>query len=103
MEENRNTEPLASEMYKDLQKHDAFKMKVIKWLVVALVFSIVGNVGQSIYHDWKWSMFYTYVVDSGDGSGNANLVQGDVGGDRKPAAQAPCFSYGVSCDIATFH
>ena len=48
MEENRNTEPLASEMYKDLQKHDAFKMKVIKWLVVALVFSIVGNVGQSI-------------------------------------------------------
>ena len=81
MEENRNTEPLASEMYKDLQKHDAFKMKVIKWLVVALVFSIVGNVGQSIYHDWKWAMFDTYVVDSGDGSGNANLVQGDVGGD----------------------
>ena len=81
VEENRNTEPLASEMYKDLQKHDAFKMKVIKWLVVALVFSIVGNVGQSIYHDWKWSMFDTFVVDSGDGSGNANLVQGDVGGD----------------------
>lgn len=23
--------------------------------------------------------------------------------DRKPAAQAPCFSYGVSGDIAAFH
>lgn len=71
------TEPLASEMYKDLQKHDAFKMKVIKWLVIALVISILGNIGQGFYHDWKWSQFDTYVVDSGDGSGNANLVQGD--------------------------
>lgn len=71
------SEPLASEMYKDLQKHDAFKMKVIKWLVIALVISILGNIGQGFYHDWKWSQFDTYVVDSGDGSGNANLVQWD--------------------------
>lgn len=73
-------EPLASEMYKDLQKHDAFKMKVISWLVVALVVSVLGNIGQGLYHDWKWSQFDTIVVDSGDGSGNANYVQGDNSG-----------------------
>lgn len=75
------TEPLASEMYKDLQKHDAFKMKVIRWLVIVLAISIFGNIGQSVYHDWKWSQFDRYVVNSGEGNGNANLVQGDVGGD----------------------
>lgn len=69
-------EPLATEMYKDLQKHDAFKMKVIKWLVVALIISIVGNIAQGIYHDWRWSQFETYYVDGGDG-GNANFVGGD--------------------------
>ena len=81
MEPNENREPLASEMYKDLQKHDAFKMKVIIGLLVALMLYVAGNIGQSIYHDWKWSMFDTVVVDSGGGGGNANLIQGDVGGD----------------------
>ena len=68
--------PLASEMYKDLQKHDKFKMKVIVGLLIALLISIAGNIGQSIYHDWKWSQFDTVVVDSGDG-GNANYVGGE--------------------------
>lgn len=68
--------PLASEMYKDLQKHDQFKMKVIVWLLIALLISIAGNIGQGIYHDWKWSQFDTVVVDSGDG-GNANYVGGE--------------------------
>lgn len=72
-------EPLASEIYKDLQKHDQFKMVVIKWLVIALTISIIGNVAQGMYHDWKWSQFDTVVVDSGEG-GNANYVQGDNAG-----------------------
>lgn len=78
MDEKNNT-PLASEMYKDLQKHDAVKMKVIGWLVIALLFSIAGNIAQSFYHDWKWSQFDTYYVDGGDG-GNANYVGGDNSG-----------------------
>ena len=69
-------EPLASEMYKDLQKHDKFKGKVIAWLVAALIISVFGNIIQSVYHDWKWSQFDTVVVDSGDG-GNANYVGGE--------------------------
>ncbi len=68
-------EPLASEMYKDLQKHDQFKVIVIKWLVAALIVSVAGNVAQGIYHDWKWSQFDTIVVDSDQGP--ANYVQGD--------------------------
>ena len=68
--------PLASEMYKDLQKHDQFKMRVIIGLLIALLISIVGNIAQGIYHDWKWSQFDTVVVDSGDG-GNANYVGGE--------------------------
>lgn len=68
--------PLASEMYKDLQKHDQFKMKVIIGLLIALLISIAGNIAQGIYHDWKWSQFDTVVVDSGDG-GNANYVGGE--------------------------
>lgn len=77
VEENR--EPLASEMYKDLQKHDKFKGKVIAWLIGALIFSIVGNIAQSLYHDWKWSMYETVTVDSGDG-GYANYVGGENAG-----------------------
>lgn len=68
--------PLASEMYKDLQKHDQFKMRVIIGLLIALLISIAGNIAQGIYHDWKWSQFDTVVVDSGDG-GNANYVGGE--------------------------
>ena len=74
--DNNTNEPLASEMYKDLQKHDKFKGKVILWLVIALMLSVLGNIGQSIYHDWKWSQYETIYVDSGDG-GNANYVGGE--------------------------
>lgn len=77
--ESKETFPLASEMYKDLQKHDAFKGKVIAWLVVALIISVLGNIAQSIYHDWQWAQFDTYYVDGGDG-GNANYVGGDNSG-----------------------
>lgn len=68
--------PLASEMYADLKKHDKFKEKVIFWLVVALIISVIGNIGQAVWHEYLWSQFDTVVVDSGEG-GNANYVQGD--------------------------
>ena len=38
---------------------------------------IVGMAGLSWYHIHQWSQFDTVVVDTGEGGGNANYVQGD--------------------------
>lgn len=48
-----------------------------KVLVVVLFAALVGT---NIYHIYQWSQFDTVVVDSGDGAGNANYVQGDNAG-----------------------
>ena len=73
--------PLASEMYEDLKKATKFREKLIYILLVVIAVLVVSLAGTNIYHIYQWSQFDTIVVDSGDGSGNANLVQGDVGGD----------------------
>ena len=73
--------PLASEMYEDLKKATKFREKLIYILLVVIAVLVVALAGTNIYHIYQWSQFDTIVVDSGDGSGNANLVQGDVGGD----------------------
>lgn len=76
MEENKNVEPLASEIYKDLKASIAFKERVIKWMALIIAILVLALSVTNIYHIYQWSQFDTYVVDSGDG-GNANLVQGD--------------------------
>ena len=43
---------------------------VIGVLVVALA-------GTNVFHILQWSQFETVVVDTGEGGGNANYVQGD--------------------------
>ena len=73
--------PLASEMYEDLKKATKFREKLIYILLVVIAVLVVSLAGTNIYHIYQWSQFDNIVVDSGDGSGNANLVQGDVGGD----------------------
>ena len=73
--------PLASEMYEDLKKATKFREKLIYILLGVIAVLVVSLAGTNIYHIYQWSQFDTIVVDSGDGSGNANLVQGDVGGD----------------------
>lgn len=73
--------PLASEMYEDLKKATKFREKLIDILLGVIAVLVVALAGTNIYHIYQWSQFDTIVVDSGDGSGNANLVQGDVGGD----------------------
>ena len=73
--------PLASEMYEDLKKATKFREKLIYILLVVIAVLVVALAGTNIYHIYQWSQFDTIVVDSGDGSGNANLVQGGVGGD----------------------
>ena len=73
--------PLASEMYEDLKKATKFRENLIYILLGVIAVLVVALAGTNIYHIYQWSQFDTIVVDSGDGSGNANLVQGDVGGD----------------------
>lgn len=73
--------PLASEIYEDLKKATKFREKLIYILLGVIAVLVVALAGTNIYHIYQWSQFDTVVVDSGDGSGNANLVQGDVGGD----------------------
>ena len=63
-------ETFASEMYTDLKKHTKFLKILVAVLLAAL---IVTN----LYHIYQWSQFETVVVDSGEGAGNANYVQGN--------------------------
>lgn len=70
-------EPLATEIYKDLIRETKFKERVIFWLSVAVILLIIALAGTNLYHIHQWSQFDTIVVDSGEGSGNANYVQGD--------------------------
>lgn len=76
VEENKNNEPLASEMYQDLKQANQFKEKVIARLAFVIVLLVIALFATNIYHIHQWSQFDTFVVDSGDG-GNATLVQGD--------------------------
>lgn len=69
--------PLASEMIQEGRAHirSLWKIIVFQWvLVVALILALVGT---SVYHIYQWSQYDTVVVDSGDGEGNANYIQGD--------------------------
>ena len=74
MEENKT---LASEMYEDLKKATKFREKIIYFLLGVVCALILALVGTNLYHIHQWSQFETVVVDSGDGGGNANYVQGD--------------------------
>lgn len=76
MEDNKNIQPLATEMYQDLKNTNQFLRKVLIAAFVVIGILVAALAGTNIYHIHKWSQFDTYVVDSGDG-GNANLVQGD--------------------------
>lgn len=74
--ENRNTEPLASEIYKDLKDTIRFKEKVIMWMAGIIAILVIGLIGTNLYHIWQWSQFDTIAIDSGEG-GYANYVGGD--------------------------
>lgn len=75
--EEKNMTPLASEMYADLKAANKFKEKLIIILLCVIGVLVIALAATNIYHIYQWSQFDTIVVDSGDGSGNANLVQGD--------------------------
>lgn len=44
------------------------------WVIAILIALLAAT---NVYHIYQWSQFETVVVDSGEGSGNANYVQGD--------------------------
>lgn len=69
--DEKNT--LASEVLGMLKSQLAFYKILVALLVVLLA-------ATNIYHVWQWSQFDTVVVDSGDGTGSANYVQGDNAG-----------------------
>lgn len=74
--DDKNT-PLASEMYEDLKKATKFREKLIYILLAVIAALVIALAGTNIYHIYQWSQFDTVVVDSGEGAGNANYVQGD--------------------------
>lgn len=75
-----STKPLASEIYDDLKKSIKFRDRLIYVLISVITILIISLAGTNIYHIYQWSQFETVVVDSGDGYGNANYVQGDNSG-----------------------
>lgn len=70
-------EPLASEMYADLKKATLFRERLIYILLSVIAVLVIALAATNIYHIYQWSQFDTVVVDSGEGDGNANYVQGD--------------------------
>lgn len=70
-------ETLASEMYRELKRANIFKEKIIVAMSIIIGILIIGMIGLSCYHIHMWSQFDTVVVDTGEGGGYANYVQGD--------------------------
>lgn len=73
-------QPLASEMIHESQEHRKSLWCIIRfqWILIAVMLLLLA--GTNIYHVYQWSQFDTVVVDSGEGTGNANYVQGDNAG-----------------------
>lgn len=76
MDDNKMA-PLASEIYEDLKRANKFKERLIYILLGIIGVLVLALAGTNIYHIYQWSQFDTVVVDSGEGSGNANYVHGD--------------------------
>jgi len=75
MNDEKDTLPLASEMYADLKDSNRFLRKLLIAAFVVILVLIAALCGTHIYHIHQWSLFETVVVDSEQGP--ANYVQGD--------------------------
>jgi len=80
MEHEEKNYPLATEMYEDLKRANKFKEKLIFILLAGIGVLILALAGTNFYHIYQWSQFETVVVETGEGEGNANYVQGDNSG-----------------------
>lgn len=80
-EQDTRTEPLASEIYRDLKAELRFK----NWLIVGLV-GVIAAI--CFYHNWLWAQFDTITVDAG--GGYSNYVTGEnTGGVHNGTNQSP--------------
>ncbi len=70
-------ESLASEMYRELKYANIFMRKIIVIMGIIIGVLVAGMIALSGYHIYQWSQFDTVVVDTGEGGGNANYIQGD--------------------------
>lgn len=75
--EDKNLAPLASEMYNDLKDTNRFLRKTLIASFIVIGVLVAALAITNIYHIHQWSQFETVVVDTGEGGGNANYVQGD--------------------------
>lgn len=75
MNDEKDAQPLASEMYADLKENNRFLRKLLVAAFIVIGILVVALAGTNIYHIHKWSLFDTVVVDSEQGP--ANYVQGD--------------------------
>ncbi len=71
-QQESRSEPLASEIYKDLKNELRFK----NWLIIGLIAALIAL---TVYHNWLWAQFDTISLDAG--GGYSNYVTGEnVGG-----------------------
>ena len=75
MSNNIENMPFATELLAEKQRNEKRLWKAVIVEFVFIVLLVGALIGVSVYHDYKWSMFDTVVVDSGDG--NANYIEGD--------------------------
>lgn len=75
MSNNIENMPFATELLSDKEKNEKRLWKAVFIEFGVIVCLIAAIVGISIYHDYKWSLTETVVVDSGDG--NANYIEGN--------------------------
>ena len=61
----------------------------------------VPRTGSVVYFEGIDGLTGGYIAEDTGSAIKGNKI--DLYFDRKPVAQAPCFSYGVSGDIAAFH
>lgn len=67
--------PFATELLSDKTKNEKRLWKAVFIEFAVIVCLIIAIIGICIYHDYKWSLTETVVVDSGDG--NANYIEGN--------------------------
>lgn len=77
--DNESIESLKAEIYKDLQRANRFKDKLIYILLGVIGVLIIALTATNIYHIYQWSQFDTVIIDTGE-SGNAVYSEGNSGG-----------------------
>lgn len=68
--ERKEDAGFTTELFAELKNTIKFQ-----WGVICVLIAIITVI--TLYHEYQWSQFDTVIVDSGDGSGNANYIGND--------------------------